>query len=80
MEKSEIRINVLKCMENIGIFVDVNDYDIVLDNYIEDSIQFITLVIEMENIFNIEIPDDLLTISNFESINKICELLEVIIK
>ena len=80
MNKSTIRNNLLKCMEYVGIYIEtVDDNDILLENYIEDSVQFITLIVKIEEVFDIEIPDELLVISNFETIDKTCEMLGSIV-
>lgn len=80
MNKSTIRNNLLKCMEYVGIYIEaVDDNDILLENYIEDSVQFITLIVKIEEVFDIEIPDELLVFSNFETIDKTCEMLGSIV-
>lgn len=80
MDKAEMKIKLIECMDNIGIFIDPEDEsDVQLENYIQDSIHFIMFVVEIENQFNIEIPDDYLIFSNFDSIYKIYDLLEILI-
>lgn len=79
MDRTEIKLRIVECLDNIGIFIDSSDEsDISLENYIQDSIHFIMFVVEIEKQFNIEIPDEYLIFSNFDSINKICDLLEVL--
>jgi acyl carrier protein len=40
-----------------------------------DSIEFVSLIVEIENMFDIEISDDDFDLSNMDNINKICELI-----
>ena len=80
MKKQDIKMVLLKCFEKTGIYIDENGIEeIQLDNYTEDSIQFITLIVEIESAFNIEIPDELLVITNFKSIDAVCNMLDGII-
>lgn len=81
MEK-EIRSRLINTMQNVDIFIDddLND-DIDIRNYINSSIQFISFIVEIEKEFNIEIPDEMLVLDNFGSLNvltqKIVDLIQV---
>lgn len=81
MEKNEIELRVVKCLENVNIYIDVDDGidDVQLENYIESSIQFISFVVEIEKEFSIEIPDELLDINSFKTVDAVCNLLDGII-
>ena len=81
MERKEIEQKLVNCLENVGIYIDIDDSvdDINLENYIESSIQFISLVIEIEKEFSIEIPDEMLDINTFKTIDMICDLLNEIL-
>lgn len=81
MKRKEIEQKLVNCLENVSIYIDVDDTvdDIDLENYIESSIQFISLVIEIEKEFSIEIPDEMLDINTFKTIDMICDLLNEIL-
>lgn len=81
MKRKEIEQKLVNCLENVSIYIDVDDNvdDIDLENYIESSIQFISLVIEIEKEFSIEIPDEMLDINTFKTIDMICDLLNEIL-
>lgn len=81
MKRKEIEQKLVNCLENVSIYIDVDDTvdDIDLENYIESSIQFISLVIEIEKEFSIEIPDEMLDINTFKTIDMICVLLNEIL-
>ena len=80
MNIEEIRKNVMIALENVGIFVDVNvEENIELSNFIEDSIQFISMIVQFEELFCIEIPDELLTIDEFNFIEKVYTVLDELI-
>lgn len=81
MKRKEIEQKLVNCLENVSIYIDVDDNvdDIDLENYIESSIQFISLVIEIEKEFSIELPDEMLDINTFKTIDMICDLLNEIL-
>ena len=59
MEEVKTKAGISQALENVGIFVDTHDaIDIDLMSLIEDSIQFISLVVQLEEIFDIEIPNE----------------------
>ena len=50
---------VKKCFNNVGIIIDATEnFDI--SEYLEDSLSFITFIVEVEDEFKIEIPDEYL--------------------
>lgn len=80
MEINVIKKKVFEALENVGIFIDGNvEEDSNLKNYIEDSIQFISMIIEFEETFQIEIPTELLMFDNFDSLDKISVILQELI-
>ena len=84
MNYSDVRITIFDSLESVGILLDDNirndeTKDINLSYLIEDSVQWISLIIELETVLNMSWPDDLLTINNFDSLNAltttVCALL-----
>ncbi len=81
MEKPSI-INVVEiinsCIEN-AVITESNYEDSLIELGV-DSIEFIAIIVELEKTFNIEFPDDRLSILELESVSKIiqviCEILE----
>ena len=81
MDKIIFREKIIEALSNVSIFIDETEAeDVDLDNYIEDSIHFMTMVIQIEETFDIEFPSELLTFENFSSINSICLLVEEVYK
>lgn len=73
-----IKDRVLCCLENIGCSFEaegIND----LSQIIDTSIMFITFIVELEQEFEIEIPDEFLVISAWRTMDDICSLLENIL-
>lgn len=73
-----IREKLIGCLLNIGIVVDETEEDIDLKEYIVDSLQFISTVIEIERVFLIEFPDELLTYSVFDSLNGLANIIQTL--
>jgi acyl carrier protein len=66
-----IREKIINVLEAAGIYFDreKNDDDSDLREYIMDSIQFITFIVELEKEINIEFPDDVLIYDKLASLN-----------
>ncbi len=78
MSREEIKKGIITCFQNVGIMIPLDDIsdDLEIQEYIEDSIMFITMIIELENHFGIEIPDEYLLpemLSNLGSLTDIVE-------
>lgn len=67
---------VLKIVEEICPFKDINEKTELIDSGIITSLELFELVIELENKFNIEINEELIVKENFVTIEKIAEMLQ----
>jgi len=68
MERSLIRSNIFLALSQVFIFIDDNENeDVDLGTHIKDSIQFMSLIVKLEQVINIEFPPDLLLLDNFRS-------------
>ena len=47
-------------LQNIGIYIPKEDFsmDLKIRDFIEDSLTFISFFVEIENLFDMEIPDE----------------------
>lgn len=45
---------------NVGITLNQDDYNELVSDYIADSLMFVGFIVELENSFNIRIPDEYL--------------------
>lgn len=70
----EIRI----IMDNLGYEIGDADADLLIDNQV-DSISFVELLVEIESVLNIVIPDQYLSMENFSTLNRIIETLGTVI-
>jgi acyl carrier protein len=73
-----IQNKIIECAEKIGIVIDDKIYDEQVDlrDYIEDSLEFISFIVELENELNIEIPAEMLEFDNLSSISSFGKMLE----
>lgn len=80
MSREKYISDLLDVFAESGVILTYTGEDIVLSDYIEDSIQFMTILIQIEEKFCIEFPDEILQIDYFSSLNNlvdiICELKE----
>ena len=74
----EIKEKVLYVMESIGVFVedDVKDTNFDMRDYIVDSLQFITFIVNLEKELGIVYPDELLLMDKIGSLDGFCSIIE----
>ena len=76
MEISDIRNTILAALEESGIYVNIaTDEDVDLRNFFDSSLQFISLIVNLEEKFKTDMPDEFLLYDNFQSFNNLCELM-----
>ena len=66
-----MREKIIECFSNLGIliFEDSNNFE--LDEFIADSITFVSLLVELEQQFEIEIDDNYLIEGRLKTFNDI---------
>ena len=74
--KQEITELIFKLFKDRGLDINVTEHADLLDQLEMDSITFISIVVEIESYFNIEIPDDMLLPESFNSVDNIVSLIE----
>lgn len=69
MEKNEIKAKIIGIMSNLfqnsDVDTDVLEYVDLIDDLGMDSVNFISLIIELEAEFDIQIPNDQLLMDKF---------------
>lgn len=75
--ESMVKEKVLKCAIDLGLLLPehVENIEKDIELSIEDSMEFITFVVELEQIFSIEISDVYLSIECFKSIDSIVRII-----
>ena len=72
----DYKLELIHCLEMVGVFVpysEANDVD--LTEYQIDSITFVTFMVEVEEHFDIIIPDEYLTYETIKSLNGYANLI-----
>ena len=64
---NDIKETLINCLDRNGIELNGDNEDI----EIIDSISFITIIVDIENEFNIEFPDEYLIIDNINNFEKL---------
>lgn len=72
----ENRELMFRVLDELGIECSRCEGDINLQEYIIDSFGFINFIVCVEEIFNIEIPDEYLSFETIQSMNGFIELIE----
>ena len=69
---------VLLLLNDLGNGIEECDLtkDINLQEFIIDSLQFISFIISLEEKFDIEFPDELLQTDNIKSLNAFCDIID----
>ena len=70
---------IIECFSNIGVLIEPQD-DVDLKEYIFDSLQFVTAIVEIERVFSIEFSDEMLMYSVFDSLNGLVEIVDSLIE
>ena len=67
---------IINLMHEEGLEVNYNGSDLDLRDYIFDSIQFISFIVEIEKIFYIEIPDEYLLYDSISSLYSFAKIIK----
>ena len=80
MNTDNIKINLLNLISKLfieeGIDTDLIEHTDFFSDLGIDSLLFISMVVEIETFFSLEIPDDLLLIDNFRTFDMIVKIVE----
>lgn len=80
MDKNEIKSKLIDMLAMLfpdsGVDKDVLEYTDLIDDLGMDSITFISIVVEIEDVFEITVSDDLLLIENFRNVDSIIQIVE----
>lgn len=71
--------NIVKALENVGIDIGDN-LNIDLREYINSSVLFISFIVELEEMLQIEFPDELLLTDTLSSLDNFCKIVEELIE
>ena len=69
---------ILSVFEEMGLNMENSDDSLLLQEYIVDSIQFISLIISLEEKFGFIFPDEFLTYDSISTLGTLCQIVEEI--
>ena len=73
--KQEVIELISELFKDKGFDIDILEYVDLIDDLGMDSITFISIVVEVETHFNIEVPDDMLLMDNFKKVDNIVNII-----
>ena len=75
----DITERILNCLLELGIVFEQGENNFELTDYIEDSLTFISFVSELENEFDIEIPDEYLLQGVLGTLNDLKNIITLLV-
>lgn len=67
MNRDDVFANIRQTAENVGVTLDeVKECDYIND-VLSESLTFVAFIVELENIYDVEIPDEFLFSENMET-------------
>ena len=70
-----MRDKISQCFQTLGIVIgDEENFEI--QDYIEDSVSYISFIVELESAFGIEIPDDYLVPDRLKTYQDVVQMVE----
>ena len=73
--KQEVIELISELFKDKGFDIDIFEYVDLIDDLGMDSITFISIVVEIEAHFGIEVPDDILLMDRFKKIDNIVNII-----
>ena len=79
ISKEEIKNKVVDLIKSVSIDTQVENIDEadIIDDFLLSSIVFISLIVEIEQFFNIEIADEYLDMNLFRKIDQIVDIIYI---
>ena len=71
-----LREQILKILEKINPYIEVKDGMKLLEEGILDSLEIFAFVTQLEDVYNIEVPDEAITKEHFETIESIVSFVQ----
>lgn len=78
MEKGEIEGKVKQCFENLGILIQDGE-NFLLADYIVESLTYMSFLVELEQMFEMDIPDEYLMEGRLETWQDVCNMVETLL-
>lgn len=80
MNESDHKKGIIICLNNIGVIVDNLNLEDRVENHLIDSISYISFIVELEQYFDIEIPDEYLGSQSIQSFRDVEEIIKIAVE
>lgn len=74
-----IRENLMKIFDDLSLIGQDENGEVILYTEMIESIQFISLIVDIESVFEIEIPDEYMLPEFFSSFNNVLDIVNDLI-
>ena len=76
MDDSKIKEEIVQALNNVGLFFTIEELEVEnIGELIPDSLTYISFIVELEQAFDIDIPDEYLLPERLSSLNGIVEII-----
>ena len=72
MDLKEVKKIIFDALQEVDILIEFSEEDVDLRDYFQDSVQYISFAVNLEQRLNIEIPDELLSLDSMASFHNFC--------
>ena len=81
ISRPDVKLKIIEALNDVGILVDEEDFDVIdLREYEMDSIMFVSFVVNLEEEFGINVPDEYLSLNQLANLNSVQYIIEELIK
>ena len=80
MKDEDLLKRIYKISEDIGIQIPNAGEEVFIADYIEDSIAFMSFILEIEEEFHIEVPDEYLSVDMLETFTDVANMIRLSIE
>lgn len=84
MDRNEIKEKIIRMLPTLfpdaGVNLNFFEYVDLIDDLGMDSITFISIMVEIEDLFGLTVPDDMLLMENFRNVDSIIQVIERSVK
>lgn len=70
---------VFMCLQNVGVYAAEEDLELPMDSIIQESLTYVSFVVELEQVLGIEIPDEFLGGSSFNNLKEFIDAVSALI-
>ena len=70
---------VFKCLQSVGVYATEEDLESPMGSIIQDSLMYVSFMVELEQVLGIEIPDELLGGASFNNLRELIDAVSALL-